>query len=512
MNVKISDFGLATRLNIPDEKHFTMCGTPNFISPEIASRNAHGLEADVWSLGCMMYTFLTGKPPFDTDGIRNTLNRVVHSDYEIPDYLSAEAKDLIACLLKKNPLERLPLRKVLEHPFMNNVTIKKQHQSRISQTPSPNSTAAVSLLSSSLKANANSGSGGGASFNESIDSGRGTLTTSTTSKRSPPNVKTNKISSNTLTDSINCGSTSSYSPISCPDPVKNIANLPHHHTPAITSASINPYNLNNSSSSASSSTSINKNSTKQSSLNHTSNKLTNNKDSTIDSQTEIIDKNHHQNKFFKTPLSFPTPPSPPVKLTSISPTKEKLSNSHVSSGFNNINSSLHRQYIQTTNNIFTPYQSSNMNEFNSSENITHSHIENTQYIENDLSKSIKTMSFNNNNKNGFMLASDNAAMTNLSNLVDLNHTKPSSLDNCSLNNRSHNNTSSNQSPTSPLSALNKKTRKNSKIEEQQQIKKNTSHDPISPLKTGSTLLRPTRQAAKNAVVINSLKINYFLIF
>ena len=65
MDVKIADFGLATKLKIPSEKHYTMCGTPNYISPEIATHGPHGLESDVWSLGCMLYTFLVGKPPFD---------------------------------------------------------------------------------------------------------------------------------------------------------------------------------------------------------------------------------------------------------------------------------------------------------------------------------------------------------------------------------------------------------------------------------------------------------------
>ena len=75
MAVKIADFGLATKLTHADEKHLTMCGTPNFISPEIVSQTPHGLAADVWSLGCMIYTLLVGKAPFDTDDIKSTLKR-----------------------------------------------------------------------------------------------------------------------------------------------------------------------------------------------------------------------------------------------------------------------------------------------------------------------------------------------------------------------------------------------------------------------------------------------------
>ncbi|GAB1864829.1 Serine/threonine-protein kinase PLK4 [Camponotus japonicus] len=121
MQVKIADFGLATQLTKPDEKHVTMCGTPNYISPEVATRSSHGPEADVWSLGCMLYTLLVGKPPFDTDAVKSTLTRVVMADYIMPSYLSDNAKDLIEKLLKKNPKERIRLRDIHKHPFITNI-------------------------------------------------------------------------------------------------------------------------------------------------------------------------------------------------------------------------------------------------------------------------------------------------------------------------------------------------------------------------------------------------------
>ncbi|XP_065359321.1 serine/threonine-protein kinase PLK4 [Calliphora vicina] len=118
MHIKIADFGLATQLKRPDERHVTMCGTPNYISPEVVSRASHGLPADVWGLGCMFYTLLVGQPPFDTDAVQATLNRVVMSDYHIPSYISFDARDLIDKLLKKNPIERISLEQVLQHAFM----------------------------------------------------------------------------------------------------------------------------------------------------------------------------------------------------------------------------------------------------------------------------------------------------------------------------------------------------------------------------------------------------------
>uniref|UniRef100_A0A672INB6 Serine/threonine-protein kinase PLK4 n=1 Tax=Salarias fasciatus TaxID=181472 RepID=A0A672INB6_SALFA len=118
MNIKIADFGLATQLKLPNEKHFTMCGTPNYISPEVATRSAHGLESDVWSLGCMFYAFLMGRPPFDTDTVKHTLSKVVLGEYEMPAHVSPEAQDLIRQLLQKDPAQRPSLSAVLDHPFM----------------------------------------------------------------------------------------------------------------------------------------------------------------------------------------------------------------------------------------------------------------------------------------------------------------------------------------------------------------------------------------------------------
>lgn len=122
MHVRVSDFGLATQLlsggGSYENKHTTLCGTPNYISPEVASRSSHGLKTDVWSLGCLLYTLLVGRPPFDTNGVKSTLTQVVMGSYSIPDHLSAEARDLIQRLLCKDPMKRIEIHQVATHPFM----------------------------------------------------------------------------------------------------------------------------------------------------------------------------------------------------------------------------------------------------------------------------------------------------------------------------------------------------------------------------------------------------------
>ncbi|XP_030032630.2 serine/threonine-protein kinase PLK4 [Manduca sexta] len=127
--VKIADFGLATQLNGPDEKHVTMCGTPNYISPEVASREVHGLPADVWGLGCMLFTLLVGSPPFHTQHVKTTLNKVINADYKIPSELSLEAQDLLQRLLCKDPTKRITLKGIIEHPFLS-YNVQKQEFSR----------------------------------------------------------------------------------------------------------------------------------------------------------------------------------------------------------------------------------------------------------------------------------------------------------------------------------------------------------------------------------------------
>ena len=99
--LKIADFGLAVKLLDSSSEQKTMCGTPNYISPEIVSRLPYGLSSDVWSLGCMMVTLLTGSPPFQSSAVKNTLEKVSNVDYTLPSYVSGESKDLVNQMLQK---------------------------------------------------------------------------------------------------------------------------------------------------------------------------------------------------------------------------------------------------------------------------------------------------------------------------------------------------------------------------------------------------------------------------
>lgn len=81
LHVKIGDFGLAAKIEYEGERKKTLCGTPNYIAPEILNRKGHSFEVDIWSVGCIMYTLLIGKPPFETNVLKDTYERIRKCDY-----------------------------------------------------------------------------------------------------------------------------------------------------------------------------------------------------------------------------------------------------------------------------------------------------------------------------------------------------------------------------------------------------------------------------------------------
>ena len=100
-DIKVCDFGLAASIENPDEEHFTLCGTPNYIAPEIASQQAHGFPVDIWSAGCLFYSMVEGALPFDQgEDVAATLRRVVNGEYKQPSNLTSTGHDFLHRLLE----------------------------------------------------------------------------------------------------------------------------------------------------------------------------------------------------------------------------------------------------------------------------------------------------------------------------------------------------------------------------------------------------------------------------
>ncbi len=85
-------------------------GTPDYLAPEILLGASHGPGVDFWSLGVILYEFLTGIPPFSGETPEDVFSNILHADIlwpEVPDEMSYEAKDLISKLLERDPEKRL---------------------------------------------------------------------------------------------------------------------------------------------------------------------------------------------------------------------------------------------------------------------------------------------------------------------------------------------------------------------------------------------------------------------
>ncbi|CAJ0584876.1 unnamed protein product, partial [Mesorhabditis spiculigera] len=95
-----------------------MCGTMDYLPPEMIIGNKHTDKVDLWSLGVLCYEFLVGSPPFESDETQLTYKKIRNVDYKFPSSISAGARDLIRKLLVFKPTDRLTLEGVKEHEWV----------------------------------------------------------------------------------------------------------------------------------------------------------------------------------------------------------------------------------------------------------------------------------------------------------------------------------------------------------------------------------------------------------
>ncbi|TDH73374.1 uncharacterized protein CCR75_007278 [Bremia lactucae] len=124
-HVKLADFGLAKE-GITSELNgtYTMCGTPEYLPPEILNRVGHGTAVDWWNLGMVLFEMLTGRPPWYTQDRQELFNRLRNAELAFPQGLTPEAMNLIEGLLVRDPAKRLgaiDVREITYHPFFADI-------------------------------------------------------------------------------------------------------------------------------------------------------------------------------------------------------------------------------------------------------------------------------------------------------------------------------------------------------------------------------------------------------
>ncbi|MFH4975438.1 hypothetical protein AB6A40_002147 [Gnathostoma spinigerum] len=121
LQLKLIDFGLCAHpemgLNRPLD---TCCGSPAYAAPELVQGTTYfGNEADIWSMGVLLYALLCGCLPFEDDNMQSLYMKILRGIYYEPDYLSPLSKDLLRSLLQVNPKKRITIKEIITHPWVN---------------------------------------------------------------------------------------------------------------------------------------------------------------------------------------------------------------------------------------------------------------------------------------------------------------------------------------------------------------------------------------------------------
>ncbi|XP_051866327.1 MAP/microtubule affinity-regulating kinase 3a isoform X3 [Pristis pectinata] len=119
MNIKIADFGFSNEFTIGN-KLDTFCGSPPYAAPELfQGKKYDGPEVDVWSLGVILYTLVSGSLPFDGQNLKELRERVLRGKYRIPFYMSTDCENLLKRFLVLNPSKRGTLEQIMKDRWIN---------------------------------------------------------------------------------------------------------------------------------------------------------------------------------------------------------------------------------------------------------------------------------------------------------------------------------------------------------------------------------------------------------
>eukprot|EP00397_Hematodinium_sp_SG-2012_P014409 GEMP01014649.1.p1 GENE.GEMP01014649.1~~GEMP01014649.1.p1 ORF type:complete len:348 (+),score=59.19 GEMP01014649.1:39-1046(+) len=119
-HIKLTDFGVSKEGIADDVFTNSLCGTPEYMAPEVLTQGGHGKAVDWYSLGAIIYEMLTRRPPYYTDKKDQLKDRILHAELLFPDSMGSAAKGLCQDLLTRDPDRRLGTHNdedIKKHPF-----------------------------------------------------------------------------------------------------------------------------------------------------------------------------------------------------------------------------------------------------------------------------------------------------------------------------------------------------------------------------------------------------------
>ena len=135
-HIKVTDFGLSKILDDMNDKVFTLCGTPQYIAPEVIQKKGYDKGVDWWSLGCIFYEMLTGYIPFYIPRNEKLSPKLFKTPIRYPKNITEDEMDLIEKLLTLDPKQRIgngsnDAKEIKAHPYFKDIDWDKYYRKEV---------------------------------------------------------------------------------------------------------------------------------------------------------------------------------------------------------------------------------------------------------------------------------------------------------------------------------------------------------------------------------------------
>lgn len=117
--IRLTDFGLS-KMNITEDSAFSVCGTPEYLAPEVLAKQGHGKPVDWWCLGSVIFEMVVGLPPFYSQNRAELFDKIKFSNPNYPAFISVKLRSLFDGLFQKDPDQRLGRQgaeEIMKHPW-----------------------------------------------------------------------------------------------------------------------------------------------------------------------------------------------------------------------------------------------------------------------------------------------------------------------------------------------------------------------------------------------------------